>query len=637
MDFFAAQEEAHKRSRRLLVGFGLCVLGVIVTVFAVAVELKPFFVESRVEDFGKSILGPWWDPQLLGWVAATVGGTIVLGSAYKQSQLSGGGSVVARDLGGRPVSPGTTDPLERRLINVVEEMAIASGVPVPQVWILDEEPGINAFAAGTDPANAVIGVTRGCLELLTRSELQGVVAHEFSHILNGDMRLNQRLIGWVFGLTMVAMAGRAILYSLRRVRVRSSGNSRGSGGFLAILFASGPTLWLVGSLGTLFARLLQAAFSRQREFLADAAAVQFTREPSGIAGALKKIGGHSGNGVLSNSEAGEARHLFFAASDFFRLGLSTHPPLLERIRRIEPLWDGEMILPLKRDAFLDEAPVPRSVPPPLPQVNTLGLTERIHPAVGATVRGMLATEQKKIASAADAQALLFGLMVGRDEAVSQDPLARVAEACGHGMAEQARDWSRRLRNRPLVQKLALLDLSLPWLRQLGGDGAREFIELTRVFIMADEKVDPFEFMLQKVIERQVGIGAGVRHPVPVRHTSVGQVRVQVETLLQAFAQASGRPEALRAAAGEFREHTGEQLLPAGDVPVPLAKVAAALEELEAATPSVKSAVLRLAAQVALYDGRINDEELELLRAAADAMGAPIPPLARRMNGEDLGS
>ena len=316
MDFFAAQEEAHKRSRWLLVGFGLCVLGVIVTVFAVAVQLKPFFFKSQSEDFGELVFGPWWDPQLLGWVAATVGGTIFLGSAYKQSQLSGGGSVVARDLGGRPVSPGTSEPSERRLINVVEEMSIASGVPVPQVWILDEEQGINAFAAGTDPANAVIGVTRGCLELLSRSELQGVVAHEFSHILNGDMRLNQRLIGWVFGLIMVATAGRTILYSLRRMRFRSSSNSRNSGGFVAILLASGLTLWIVGSLGTLFARLLQAAFSRQREFLADAAAVQFTREPSGIAGALKKIGAHAEHGVLSNSEAGEARHLFLRPVTF---------------------------------------------------------------------------------------------------------------------------------------------------------------------------------------------------------------------------------------------------------------------------------------------------------------------------------
>jgi Zn-dependent protease with chaperone function len=628
MDFFAAQEEAHKRSRWLLVGFGLCVLGVIVTVFAVAVQIKPFFVESRFEEIGLSILGPWWDPQLLAWVAATVGGTIVIGSAYKQSRLSGGGSVVARDLGGRPVSPGTSDPLEKRLINVVEEMAIASGVPVPQVWILDEEPGINAFAAGTDAANAVIGVTRGCLELLKRSELQGVVAHEFSHILNGDMRLNQRLIGWVFGLMMVAMAGRAILYSLRRVRVRSSGNSRSSGGFLAILLAAGLTLWIVGSLGSLFARLLQAAFSRQREFLADAAAVQFTREPSGIAGALKKIGGHSGNGVLSSGEAGEARHLFFAASDFFRLGLSTHPPLPERIRRIDPSWDGEMVLPDKRDVLSDGAPGKRSGPPPLPQVNNLGFAERIQPAVGAVVRDLLHSQQKRIASELDARAVLFGLLVVPDAVAYQDPLECLERAFGKDMVEQTLDWSRRLRSLPSVQKIAFMDLALPWLRQIGAEGAREVVDLTRVFIHADHSVSLFEFMLQKVIERQVAIGTGLRQPAPVRHASLRQVRFEVASLLHAFAQASGHPESLTAAAEEFCDHAGEPILPAPEQPVLLEKVGAALDELEATTPAVKSVVLRLAARIVLQDGRISEEELELLRAAADAMGAPIPPLVR---------
>ena len=628
MDFFAAQEEAHKRSRWLLAGFGLCVLGVIVTVFAVAVQLKPFFFKSQSEDFHELVFGPWWDPQLLGWVAATVGGTILLGSAYKQSQLSGGGSVVARDLGGRLVSPGTSEPLERRLINVVEEMSIASGVPVPQVWILDEEQGINAFAAGTDPANAVIGVTRGCLELLNRSELQGVVAHEFSHILNGDMRLNQRLIGWVFGLIMVATAGRTILYSFRRVWGRSSGNFRNSGGFMAILLASGLTLWLLGSLGTLFARLLQAAFSRQREFLADAAAVQFTREPSGIAGALKKIGAHAEHGILSNAEAGEARHLFFAASDFLSLGFSTHPPLPERIRRIEPLWDGEMVLPDKRDALSDAVRVPRSVPPPLPQVNNLGFTERIHPAVGAGVRDLLHSQQKRIASESDARAALFSLLMGPDPLLFQDALERLETAFGKDMVEQTLDWSRQIRGWPSVQKIALMDLALPWVRQIGAEGAFRLIALTRVFIEADDHVSSFEFMLQKVIERQVAIGSGLRQPALPRHVSLRQVRFEAATLLHALAQASGQPESLSAAAEEYGKHAGEPLSAMPGQPVTLEKLSAALDALEAATPAVKSTVLRLAARIVLHDRRVNEDEFELLRAAADAMGAPIPPLSR---------
>ena len=629
MDFFSAQQQALTRTRWLVAGFILCVLGVVASVFVVAVLLKPVLLDktSTPASF-ENLQSPWWDPYLLGWVAAAVGGTITLGSAYKQKRLSGGGSVVARDLGGRPISPGTTDSLERRLINVVEEMAIASGVPVPEVWILDDEPGINAFAAGTDPANAVIGVTRGCLELLNRSELQGVVAHEFSHIVNGDMRLNQQLIGWVFGLIMVTMAGRLILKSLRHVRVRSSRNSKGSDSLVVGLFGLGATLWLVGLIGTLFARLLQAAVSRQREFLADAAAVQFTRDPSGIADALKKIGGHAARGVLQHGQAGEARHLFFAPSDFLRLGLATHPPLPERIRRIEPSWEGAMIQPRKRDAFVDGHQLQPQAPPSLPIENSLGLTQRIDPRVGTAVHELLRTEQMRIASQEDAKALLYGLLIGSDETACQNVLSRIAASEGSSLAEQAIIWSRRLRERRSVEKLALLDLALPWLRHLGHEGAREFVELSRAFIAADGKLHLFEFMLQKVLERQIAVSAGLQTPAPVRHTSLRQVTRPAATLLQAFAQISGTPETLSAVAADFLEQTGQSLPPPPEDPLPLAQIASALEELEAAAPMVKNTVLRLGSRIAVYDGQINDEELELLRATAGALGSPIPPLAR---------
>ena len=218
--------------------------------------------------------------------------------------------MVARDLGGREVEPGTTDRLERRLLNVVEEMAIASGVAVPGVWVMDDERGINAFAAGTDPTNAVVGVTRGTLERLSRAELQGVVAHEFSHILNGDMKLNMRLMGWIFGLVMLAMLGRVMLEAFRFMG--ASRNSRGGGGRIVLaIVVAGLAVWLVGSIGVFFARMLQAAISRQREYLADASAVQFTRDPGGIAGALRKIGGFSMRGKNFFLEGdGGAAHVF---------------------------------------------------------------------------------------------------------------------------------------------------------------------------------------------------------------------------------------------------------------------------------------------------------------------------------------
>ncbi len=321
MNFFEAQYQARKRTRWLVLWFALGVLGTVATLYGAAIAIT-YYVGHVDQSFGFSIAA-------IGLVV------ILLGSFFKLIQLGQGGAVVARDVGARPVDPSTRDTAERRLLNVVEEMSIASGIPAPQVWVMDDEESINAFAAGTEPGNAVVAVSRGCLKELTRAELQGVVAHEFSHILNGDMRLNLRLTGWLFGLMMIAMLGRGILSILRHVRVRSSGDNKNSAGFLLAIVVSGAAVWLIGSVGVFFGRLIQAAVSRQREYLADASAVQFTRDPQGIAGALKKILVQQG-GSLHAPRAAEAAHMFFSSPGSFLSGwLATHPPLSERIRLLD--------------------------------------------------------------------------------------------------------------------------------------------------------------------------------------------------------------------------------------------------------------------------------------------------------------
>ena len=250
-----------------------------------------------------------------------------MGSGFKTLELAQGGSAVATALGGRPVSPTTADPNERKLLNVVEEMAIAAGVPVPQVYLLPEERGINAFAAGHSTSDAAVTVTGGAIKLLTRDELQGVIGHEFSHILNADMRLNLRLIGIIFGIICLTVIGRILL------------RTRGRRNPLPLL---GLALLLIGWIGVLFGRLIQAAVNRQREFLADASSVQFTRNPAGLAGALRKIGGLSYGSKLAAAHAEEASHMFFSngmGESFFHL-MDTHPPLAARIRAIDPSFDG---------------------------------------------------------------------------------------------------------------------------------------------------------------------------------------------------------------------------------------------------------------------------------------------------------
>ena len=336
MDFFEAQNAAQKQTRILLCQFCLCVVGVVLAVCLFTWWLVVFagIGEGREQliDWNEvnlqSLNVPWI---ILGKTALATLVLILTAVAAKTYTLREGGGVVARDLGGRLVDPSTSDRDERRLLNIVEEMAIASGVPVPQVYVLDEEKGINAFAAGTEPGNAVIGCTQGCLVELSRAELQGLIAHEFSHILNGDIRLNLRLIGWVFGLVSISMLGRLLFKGLKHAR-HSNTNSNGNAGGLFLVFIIGVALIVIGGVGVFFARLLQASISRQREFLADASAVQFTRDTSGIEGALRKA--KRRNNIIVSPKAAEASHCFFVDGERFAYGLETHPPIQERIQRI---------------------------------------------------------------------------------------------------------------------------------------------------------------------------------------------------------------------------------------------------------------------------------------------------------------
>ncbi|MDP6057248.1 MAG: M48 family metallopeptidase, partial [Pirellulaceae bacterium] len=279
------------------------------------------------------------DLKLLGAVAVCTILLVGFGSFYKISQLQSGGRVIAESLGGQLIDSGTTGALERKVLNVVEEMSVASGTPTPPVYLLNHERGINAFAAGFSPSDAVIGVTRGSVERLTRDQLQGVIAHEFSHILNGDMRLNIRLIGVVHGILVISLIGQFVLRSAfysGATRRRSSKENP------LPLIALGAALMAIGFLGMFFGNLIKAAVSRQREFLADAAAVQFTRNPRGIGGALMQIGGFSKGSAVQNPNAPEASHMFFgqAIASGLNAFFATHPPLTARIARIDPSWDG---------------------------------------------------------------------------------------------------------------------------------------------------------------------------------------------------------------------------------------------------------------------------------------------------------
>src|SRR5690554_5144476 len=313
MNFFEQQAQARRSTTRLVVLFAMAVVGIVLAIdLAVA-----------------AVAGPNWG--LLAFTTLATLAVIGLGSLYRLASLRGGGDSVALQFGGTPVPQDTTDASLRRLRNVVEEISIASGVPVPSLYVLENEAAINAFAAGYSPDDAAVAVTRGALDRLNRDELQGVIAHEFSHILNGDMRLNIRLMGVLFGILVLALIGRKIIEGSR------GRGSRGAGGVLVAALG----LMVVGYIGLFFARLIKAGVSRRRESLADASAVQFTRQTAGLAGALKKIGGYEAGSYLRAADPEEVSHMLFSPGARLASLFATHPPLTERIRALDPSFREE--------------------------------------------------------------------------------------------------------------------------------------------------------------------------------------------------------------------------------------------------------------------------------------------------------
>ncbi|MEE8481802.1 MAG: M48 family metallopeptidase, partial [Acidiferrobacterales bacterium] len=357
MNFFESQDRVRKNTAKLVIFFFLAVATLIIMTNLLVMVVFGYINSQQMQDGGSLVQQMDW--QTFAAVSIGVGIVVLVGSLYKIMALSAGGKAVAESLGGQLIPQNTQDLNQRKLLNIVEEMAIASGTPAPPVYLLTDEQGINAFAAGFSPRDAVIGVTQGTIEHLSRDQLQGVIAHEFSHIFNGDMRLNIRLMGVLHGILILGIIGYYILYSTSFSR-RGRSNDKGAGGILALAIG----LMVIGFAGTFFGGLIKAAVSRQREYLADASAVQFTRNPDGIAGALKRIGGLEFGSKVEAPGAPEVSHAFFAQgiSGFMQAMSATHPPLAKRILRIDPQWDGkfdssdkadspaEVSTPAKKDA-----------------------------------------------------------------------------------------------------------------------------------------------------------------------------------------------------------------------------------------------------------------------------------------------
>jgi len=646
IDFFQQQDDARRRTGRLVLLFGLALLCMIALIYGLA--LVAFGVADPETPFS------WWQPQLLLLVAAGVGLLVGGASLTKIAQLASGGQSVALMMGGVEVVGTTTDPHERRLLNVVEEIAIASGVPVPPVYIL-EEPGINAFAAGYAPGDAVVAVSRGSLTYLNRDELQGVVAHEFSHILNGDMRLNIRLIGLIFGIVVLTIVGRILMNSASRGPRSSSDRNDSRGGIVML----GIGLFVLGLVGSFFGRLIQAAVSRQREYLADASAVQFTRNPDGIAGALKKIGGLQAGSLIQNPRAGEVGHMFFANGLSINLAglLATHPPLAERIKALDPQFDGRY--PEARPVGVDRAEFhgPRRIPgkptgglptlPGLPQVPlpTLGaiadeaaakvgrLTpEEIHYAEGLHEEMpelLLAAAQEPFG----ARALIYALLLDPRDDLRELQLAQLHAGSDPRDVTATMRLAASVQALPDTQRLPLVDLSMPALRQMSPRQHHEFRTQVRALMAVDQHLSLFEYTLSCALLRHLDAQfrpEGQQQPASYSAQEMTDALLMVLSMLAWEDQAPPEAAAKSFAAGTasfFGGGSAHHLAARDDCTV--AEFDRALNILGGAKPKTKRRIIAACVACILVDQTVTVRETELLRAICDMLDCPMPPLAIR--------
>jgi Zn-dependent protease with chaperone function len=637
MDFFQRQEIARRNTKLLEVYFGLAVIGTVLLIYLGAIVFSNFENNRYDNSDGVSLLS-FWDPQLFLVVSCSTVFVIFCCSLYKIAQLSGGGSKVAEMLGGRPIDAQTIDLNERKLLNVVEEMAIASGTPVPQLYLMPGEEGINAFAAGHNTNDMVICVTDGALKYLTRDELQGVIGHEFSHILNGDMKLNLRLMGIVFGILCLAVIGRILL------------NTRGRKNPLPLI---GLILLAVGSLGVFFGKLIKSAVSRQREFLADASSVQFTRNPGGLANALKKVG--SSGSRLDDPNAEDASHFFFAngLTESLFSWMSTHPPLEERIRELDPQWDGKFIpVRLVRNETAPHA----AQPPPFTGVEGLSkignlITAQTLPSLPAAViasaailpqvgtptprhldyaAALLAEIPKELITAAhetmSASALLYAMLLNPNTVVRETQFQKIQ--ADMAIAQEAQRLWPLVQSLPSPARLPLLTISVTALRNLSARQYAEFTADIQAIIALNGQTDLFAYVLQKIVLRRLD---PTFHPPANRapqYDALKPLLPDCAVLLSAltYAGQENADEIQKAfTAGAKQLDDPEHVLQLDTTAYDLDRIDAALDRLNQGTSQIKKVVLAACAETVAADGVIAENEAELLRAIADTLDCPIPP------------
>jgi Zn-dependent protease with chaperone function len=637
MDFFAQQARVRDSSRRLVALFVLAVIAIVAAIDAVvwvAMGHHPVDGEPALSNL-----------PLLFTSSAVVLAGIGLSSLFRIMSLSGGGKTVAESVGAVPVPADTRDPQLRQLRNVIEEVAIAAGVPVPDIYLMEEEPGINAFAAGYSASDAAVCVTRGCLDNLSRDELQGVIAHEFSHVLNGDMRLNIRLMGLLFGILVLAIVGRKVIWF-------GGGRSNRRDGGGGQVWMIGLALIVVGYIGYFFARLIQAAVARSRESLADASAVQFTRQTDGIAGALKKIAILSEGSELQVANKQEVAHMLFGEAGAFNALFATHPPLLQRIRALEPGFHEEDLARLAASmqqaarapsaaAVADKSTNPpmapaMATPPPLPAV--LGgavLAQGVGGAMGSTRfqraaavhQAMPAALTVAVQQPESALTVVLALARSAEKELQEAQRRIIADAFGDDLEQAVQAMAGEVATLSPESRLPLVALAFPALKQLTAGRQQTLLGALDALVRADGQVDLDEYCLVRLLRVQlIEAQQPRRAPVdglkklPACRGSVMLVCAVVAVNGNAD-EASARRAWLLAMQQAFPGEALDWSAPPVAWQMPFER---ALDDLDGLVPPAKELVIQSLASAIHADGVVSVEEVELLRVICASLHCPLP-------------
>jgi Zn-dependent protease with chaperone function len=630
VNFYERQAAARRQSRWLLLGFVVAVAAVVLVLDVVLITLL-----AGSDEYGNP-LGPIEGarryPGLAVGIAVMAAGVILIASLYKSLAMREGGGVVARTLGGVRLDRDTLDLRRKRLHNVVEEMAIASGVPMPEVYVLEQESAINAFAAGHTPANAAIAVTQGALERLSREELQGVIAHELSHVLNGDMRLNVRLLGWVFGLFAITLVGRTILRLAARTR-------KNGVPFMLVALA----IMVIGYVGSQAGRLLQAAVSRQRERLADASAVQFTRNPEGLKGALIKIGGFDAGSRLSAVATEQVAHMLFAPG--LRRLFATHPPLIERIKALDPRFRAQDLpgaaavlaqistTPELEPGVAAAAPAAIGTPPvavaaaPRAIAAQVGHPQTVHVRYAQAVRLQLPEALREfVETTGRARTLVLALLLGREQGVRARQLRAIGDSLGDAAVAEVEAVAPLAYGLAPFLRLPAVSQVFPALRRLTPPDQQALSKVIDVLVTADARVEVFEYCLARLVTTGLRDLAEARAPHGRSHLDRVSADLGVLFAVIAHAGASDERQARQAYEAGMQKllprHRPEYLVP----PNWPAALDVAFSRLEALHPVAKEALIEALVRTIAHDAQLGVAEAELLRTVCAILHCPLPPL-----------